>query len=67
MPLPPHVAVVFDAKTRTPLRIYVNEDHEDGSHMFTINPGIGEGISIVAKDAVRGLSLPDIARVAMSK
>lgn len=59
--MPPHVAVIYDAITSVPLRVYVNEDHEDGAHIFTIQPGENETISRIAKSEVRGLSLAEIA------
>lgn len=67
MRLPPHVAVIYDPVKLVPLRFYVNEDHEDGQHMFTIKPGHGEAVAVISKQEVRGLSLQDIARKAILK
>lgn len=66
MRLPPHVAVIFDSQD-TLLRVYVNEDHEDGNHMFTIEPGEGERVVVLPKSKVRGLSLSDIGKVALAE
>lgn len=64
--LPPHVAVIYDSETLTPLRVYVNEDHEDGAHIFTIQPDNNEIIKRIAKSEVRGLSLYEIANKAIN-
>lgn len=67
MALPPHVAVIYEAETLVPLRVYVNEDHEDGQHMFTIQPGPGEVVAVVPKSEVRGLDLQAVAQKALPK
>lgn len=65
--LPPYVAVIYDLNTHNPLRVYWNLDYEDGSHMFTIQPGPGEGISILPKAEVRGMQLDALAKYAVTK
>lgn len=61
---PPYVAVVHDVETNSLLRIYINEDHEDGAHMFSIKPGLNERITLIPKSEVRGLSLDAIGNKA---